>query len=139
MTVCLPVFSEVSTRSQQLVQREPGGHLGGGVLAGAHGGQTHRRVILPGRGGDHQIDVVALAQAQEIGLAAVVERGRGLARLLDPTLGAMQELRVGIADGLHLDAVHAEADVQVVGAAIADAHEAEPDGANVALRYGSLQ
>ena len=59
--------------------------------------------------------------------------------LPDPPLGAVEELRVHIADGLHLHAVHAQADVQVVGAAVTDADKAEPDGADIALRCGSLK
>ena len=73
-----------------LVQREAGGNFGGGVLAGPHGRDADRGVILPRRGGHHQVDIVALAQAQEIGLAAVVERRGRLAGLLDPPLGAVE-------------------------------------------------
>ena len=108
------------------------------MFAGAHGREAHGSVVLPGSGGDHQVDVVAVAQAEEVGLAAVVERGRGLARLFHPALGAVEKIGVGVAHGLDLDVVQAEAHVHVVGAAVADPHEAEAKGAPGGLRSGSL-
>ena len=54
------------------------GHFAGGVFAGTHGGQRHRRVPGPRRGGVDEIDVVALHEPLKIALAVEEQRRLGL-------------------------------------------------------------
>ena len=74
------------------VERDAGGHLREGVLAGIHRIHAHPRVPLPRRGDDHDVDVVALEHPLVIFVAVAV----GGRRLCGRPLAALAQTRFNV-------------------------------------------
>ncbi len=99
-------------------------HLRGRVLAGRHGRHTDRHVPLPrARGVDDQVELLGLAEALEVGLAARVAGRLGLAGRGRHVLAFGDALGDEVADGLDLDAVESQQEAQKVSPPVADADE----------------
>ena len=91
-----------------LLHRQRRGNLGGHVLAGLQRGQHDRRVQRPGRGVDHQVEVLSLAHPPVVGLAPAVALRPGQTVVLDQPLSAGGLDLIHVADRPDLDLCHAQ-------------------------------
>lgn len=100
------------------------GHLGGDVFAGFHRRDTHRHVPLPGRGGEHQVEIVALTEPQKIPITAGVKLRLPLPRRLHPAGHFLGASGIEVADRHDLDTVDLQEILDVTAPLEADADEA---------------
>ena len=111
-----------------VVQGVGGGDLGGRVLAVLHGRDADGDVPPPRGGVVDQVEILLRAEALEVGLAAGVERGPGMTRLLDEVGGARGVRFADVANGGDHAAVDAHQVADVRGAHPADAHVPDAHG-----------
>ena len=108
-----------------LVHGDRGGDLGGGVLARAHCGQADGHVPLPrGRVVD-QVQLLLVAHALEVPLAAGIAGRHGLTGRLHLRLRGGDLLGHDVANGADLGALDPQQAVHVERAPLADAHVAD--------------
>ena len=101
-------------------------HLSGGVLAGPHRCEANRRVPLPRRRGEHQIELLLLAHAAKVVGAARITGGARPPGTLDESLYLVDFLRDDVAHGGDCNAVDLEKILDVARSLMADADEPDP-------------
>ena len=98
-----PVTSDVSTSCQHSSKVTAAGTSTAACLPFVHGLHANRRVQLPGRGIEDDVDIVPVAQALIIGRTSEYPSGAGPARLLNHVLGPLHFTFDDVADRLDFD------------------------------------
>ena len=113
-------------QSPAAVERDRGRHLDRRVLPRLHRFDADRNVPPPGSRVEDEVDVVALAQALEVGIASCVELRRLVVRVDDPRRHLLGAGLVDVADRDDVDAVDAQEVAHMAAALETDADETDP-------------
>ena len=123
----LLVFLRVLDELPAIIEGHGRRHFGRGMLAVLHGGDAHRDVPFPRRGGEDEVDVLGLAQPLEVARAPAVAGRFLLPCRDDQLLHELHALLGNVADRSHAHARDRQHVADVRAALSADADKADAD------------